>query len=39
VASALQLRRNRAVRWFGLAGRARMPMMVEMDDSWPPALP
>jgi hypothetical protein len=39
VASALQLRRNRAVRWFGLAGRARMPTMVEMDDSWPPALP
>jgi hypothetical protein len=39
VASALQLRRNRAVRWFGLAGHARMPTMVEMDDSWPPALP
>jgi hypothetical protein len=39
VASALHLRRNRAVRWFGLAGHARMPTMVEMDDSWPPALP
>jgi hypothetical protein len=39
VASALALRRNRVVRWFGLAGRARLPAMVEMDDSWPSALP
>lgn len=39
VASALALRRNRVVRWFGLAGRARMPAMVEMDDSWPTTLP
>ncbi len=39
VASALALRRNRVVRWFGLAGRAAMPATVEMDDGWPPALP
>jgi hypothetical protein len=39
VASALTLRRNRAVRWFGLAGRAVLPTMVEMDDSWPTTLP
>ena len=39
VASALALRRNWVVRWFGLAGRAEMPAMVELDDSWPSALP
>jgi hypothetical protein len=39
VASALALRRNRVVRWFGLAGHADMPVTVEMDDSWPPGLP
>lgn len=39
VASALALRRHRAVRWFGLAGRAEMPATLEMDDSWPPTLP
>jgi hypothetical protein len=39
VASALSLRRNSVVRWFGLAGRADLPAMVEMDDSWPPTLP
>lgn len=39
VASALALRRNRVVRWFGLAGRAEMPAMVELDDSWPSTLP
>jgi hypothetical protein len=39
VASALALRRNRVVRWFGLAGRADLPATVEMDDSWPSSLP
>jgi hypothetical protein len=39
VASALALRRNWVVRWFGLAGRAEMPAMVELDDTWPSALP
>ena len=39
VASALSLRRNRVVRWFGLAGHADLPVMVELDDSWPPTLP
>ncbi|MGH3367692.1 MAG: hypothetical protein ACRDOY_10855 [Nocardioidaceae bacterium] len=39
VASTLSLRRIRVVRWFGLAGRAQMPAMVELDDSWPAALP
>jgi hypothetical protein len=39
VASALALRRNRVVRWFGLAGHADMPATVEMDDTWPPSLP
>jgi hypothetical protein len=39
VASALSLRRNAVVRWFGLAGHADMPAMVEMDDSWPATLP
>lgn len=39
VASTLALRRNWVVRWFGLAGRAEMPAMVEMDDGWPPTLP
>jgi hypothetical protein len=36
VASALSLRHRRAVRWFGLAGRAEPPSTVEMDDV-PPA--
>jgi hypothetical protein len=39
VASTLSLRRNRVVRWFGLAGHAGLPTMVEMDDSWPATLP
>ena len=39
VSSALALRRNGVVRWFRLAGRAEMPSMVELDDSWPPTLP
>ena len=39
VSSTLALRGNRVVRWFGLAGRARLPATVEMDDSWPAALP
>jgi hypothetical protein len=39
VSSALTRRRNWVVRWFALAGRAEMPAMVEMDDSWPTTLP
>ena len=39
VASALALRRNVVVRWFGLAGHADMPVTVEMDDTWPAGLP
>jgi hypothetical protein len=39
VASTLALRRNWVVRWFGLAGRAEMPVTVEMDDRWPSTLP
>ena len=39
VASALALRRNVVVRWFGLAGHAEMPVTVEMDDTWPAGLP
>ncbi|MDQ4085197.1 MAG: hypothetical protein M3165_05210 [Actinomycetota bacterium] len=39
VSSTLALRRNWVVRWFGLAGHAPMPTMVELDDSWPPTLP
>lgn len=39
VASALALRRNGLVRWFGLAGHARLPTMVELDDSRPTTLP
>jgi len=39
VASAVALRRNVVVRWFGLAGHADMPVTVEMDDTWPSGLP
>ncbi len=39
VASALALRRNRVVRWFGLAGHAGLPATVELDDGWPSTLP
>jgi hypothetical protein len=35
VAHAQRMRRKRIVRWARLAGRARMPQMVELDDSLP----
>ncbi|MDP9443301.1 MAG: hypothetical protein M3P83_02695 [Actinomycetota bacterium] len=38
-ASARSLHRARLVRWFGLTGRADAPGTVELDDSWPTALP
>lgn len=39
VVSAGSLRRTGLVRWFGLAGHAGVPATVELDDSWPAALP
>ena len=35
VAHAQRMRRKRVVRWARLAGHARMPQMVEFDDSPP----
>ncbi len=39
VVSASSLRRTWPVRWLGLAGHAPLPNTVELDDSWPAALP
>ena len=36
--AARALRRQRAVRWFRLAGHAPFPMAFEMDDEPPAAL-
>jgi hypothetical protein len=38
VAHTQRMRRKRVVRWARLAGRARMPQMVEIDDSHPDGL-
>jgi hypothetical protein len=38
VAHTQRMRRKRVVRWARLAGRARMPQMVEIDDSHPSSL-
>lgn len=38
VAQTQRLRRGRVVRWVHLAGRAPMPLTLELDDEWPPAL-
>jgi hypothetical protein len=38
VAHAQRMRRKRVVRWARLAGRARLPQMVEIDDSDPAGL-
>jgi hypothetical protein len=38
VAHARRMRGTRVVRWARLAGHARMPEMVELDDSLPPGL-
>ncbi|CAA9401893.1 MAG: hypothetical protein AVDCRST_MAG35-953, partial [uncultured Quadrisphaera sp.] len=35
---AQQVRRTRLVRWARLAGRAAVPVTVELDDEPPPAL-
>lgn len=35
VASTLALRSRRRVRWFGLAGRAEAPAMIDFDDAAP----
>lgn len=38
VAQAGRVRRLWYIRLFGLAGHAPMPVTVELDDAWPPAL-
>ncbi|MPZ96679.1 MAG: hypothetical protein GEU96_17640 [Propionibacteriales bacterium] len=37
-AAARELHGRVLVRWFRLSGHAAPPRMVELDDSWPPAL-
>ena len=39
VRACRQVRRQRAVRWFRLAGRTPLPQTLEMDDTPPPGLP